>query len=247
MRTVKNLQKTRRAFIALRLMAHMTIWLDGEREKDRVAETGSDERADDAAVPFLDPENKIPSKTRETLREVFALFDIGGEGATLTNDEMKQCVKLLPCVLAPILFRLCSSFGAVLVSVFRYLTKANPELSSDTEGLARIMAHMDDDKSGEVEFSEFLDWVAEMESAFAEREEEVFRTMFSMIDEDGGGTITLNELCTKMKHLGEEFNPDDVQEILMEVDKDGSGHLDGEEFAVLVNKVLKPETEQFNA
>jgi Ca2+-binding EF-hand superfamily protein len=50
-----------------------------------------------------------------------------------------------------------------------------------------------------------------------------------------------------MKHLGEEFNPDDVQQILMEVDKDGSGHLDVEEFEVLVNKVLKPETEQFNA
>ena len=48
-----------------------------------------------------------------------------------------------------------------------------------------------------------------------------------------------------MRDLREEFNPDDVQEILMEVDEDGSGHLDVEEFEVLVNKVIKPETEQF--
>jgi len=188
-------------------------------EEDRlVVETGEERAADaDTAVAFIDVDT-VPSKVRETLREVFALFDIGGDGASLTADEMKE-----------------------------YLTTANPVLATDREGLARIMAHMDDDNSGEVEFGEFLDWVAEMEAKFdsPEKQEEVFKTMFSMIDEDGGGTITLNELCTKMRDLREEFNPDDVQEILMEVDEDGSGHLDVEEFEVLVNKVIKPETEQF--
>jgi Ca2+-binding EF-hand superfamily protein len=37
--------------------------------------------------------------------------------------------------------------------------------------------------------------------------------------------------------LGEQFNPDDVMEILKDIDKDGSGLIDLDEFAQLVSNV----------
>eukprot|EP00936_MAST-01D_sp_MAST-1D-sp1_P001148 g1148.t1 len=210
-RKVQNLHKTRRAFLALQLMAHMTMWLDDKRKKD--ASLLATQAPDTTGQDFLG-ENaaQISSKVKATIREVFALFDIGGEGDSLTQEEMEQ-----------------------------YLQQANPNLHEDREGMAMILNHMDDDNSGEVEFEEFLDWVAEMEHTYGSTPQMHTKTrsvMFHMIDDDDSGFISLNELCAKMRQLREDFNPDDVQEVIMEVDDDRSGHLDFEEFEQLVDKVL---------
>ena len=207
-RKVQNLHKTRRAFLALQLMAHMSMWLDDKRKKDAMVTQQAC-----TAQDFLgDNASQISSKVKATIREVFALFDIGGEGDSLTQEEMEQ-----------------------------YLQQANPNLHQDREGMAMILNHMDDDNSGEVEFEEFLDWVAEMEHTYGSSPEMHTKTrsvMFHMIDDDDSGFISLNELCAKMRQLREDFNPDDVQEVIMEVDDDRSGHLDFEEFEQLVDKVL---------
>ena len=51
-----------------------------------------------------------------------------------------------------------------------------------------------------------------------------------MADDDGNGTIDVNELCTLMKKLGFSPNEDRVREIVDKVDHNQNGELEFDEF-----------------
>ena len=48
-----------------------------------------------------------------------------------------------------------------------------------------------------------------------------FREAFSLFDRDGDGTITTVELGTVMESLGLNSDPDELNEMIREVDEDG--------------------------
>ncbi|KAJ7365241.1 translation elongation factor EF1B gamma [Desmophyllum pertusum] len=64
----------------------------------------------------------------------------------------------------------------------------------------------------------------------------------SLFDRDGDGTITTVELGTVMESLGLNSDPDELNEMIREVDEDGSGAVDFEEFCVLMQKKIAQET-----
>jgi|EP00670_Eutreptiella_braarudii_P000700 calmodulin len=65
-----------------------------------------------------------------------------------------------------------------------------------------------------------------------------FKDAFSMFDKDGDGTIDTTELGTVMRNLGQEPSEDEIIEMIKEVDGDGSGAIDFEEFLILMAKQL---------
>ncbi|ELT88073.1 hypothetical protein CAPTEDRAFT_162839 [Capitella teleta] len=66
-----------------------------------------------------------------------------------------------------------------------------------------------------------------------------FREAFSLFDKDGDGTITTKELGTVMRSLGQNPSEDELQDMVNEVDIDGNGEIDFEEFLQMMAKKMK--------
>lgn len=68
-----------------------------------------------------------------------------------------------------------------------------------------------------------------------------FKQAFDIFDEDGGGDISTRELARVMKLLGQTPSPDQLNQIVQEVDSDGSGTIDFDEFLVMMVMQLREE------
>ena len=80
--------------------------------------------------------------------------------------------------------------------------------------------------SGFIDFDEF---VAVMDEFMPVDDAEQMRQAFAVIDKDGSGKISADELRQVMRSIGEtEFTDDDVDEIIREIDMDGDGEVDYE-------------------
>merc|ERR1711893_145843 len=66
-----------------------------------------------------------------------------------------------------------------------------------------------------------------------------FREAFSLFDKDGDGTITTKELGTVMRSLGQNPSDEELQDMINEVDVDGNGEIDFEEFLQMMAKKMK--------
>jgi len=68
-----------------------------------------------------------------------------------------------------------------------------------------------------------------------------FKAAFDIFDTDGGGDISTAELGTVMRMLGQTPSKEELDEIIEEVDEDGSGSIDFEEFLVMMVRLLKED------
>uniref|UniRef100_A0A669CID3 Troponin C, skeletal muscle n=1 Tax=Oreochromis niloticus TaxID=8128 RepID=A0A669CID3_ORENI len=68
-----------------------------------------------------------------------------------------------------------------------------------------------------------------------------FKAAFDMFDTDGGGDISTKELGTVMRMLGQNPTREELDEIIEEVDEDGSGTIDFEEFLVMMVRLMKED------
>ncbi|KAK3750704.1 hypothetical protein QZH41_005744 [Actinostola sp. cb2023] len=71
-----------------------------------------------------------------------------------------------------------------------------------------------------------------------------FREAFSIFDVDGSGTITVDELEMVMKNLGEKVDRKELEQMVNEVDEDGSGEIEFEEFCEMMSKKMQQEEEE---
>lgn len=77
-----------------------------------------------------------------------------------------------------------------------------------------------------------------------------FRDAFDMFDKDRDGSITAKELGNIIKSLNQHTSDIEIQEMINEVDIDGNGKIDFEEFVSLMNRRMKEtdtEEEVINA
>ncbi|KAH7445583.1 hypothetical protein KP509_01G015900 [Ceratopteris richardii] len=66
-----------------------------------------------------------------------------------------------------------------------------------------------------------------------------FKEAFSLFDKDGDGNITMLELGTVMRSLGQDPTDAELQEMINEVDADRNGTIDFPEFLGLMARKLK--------
>lgn len=66
-----------------------------------------------------------------------------------------------------------------------------------------------------------------------------FKEAFSLFDKDGDGSITTKELGTVMRTLGQNPTEAELQDMISEVDADGSGTIDLSEFLNLMARRMK--------
>ncbi|CAL9104025.1 unnamed protein product [Musa textilis] len=63
-----------------------------------------------------------------------------------------------------------------------------------------------------------------------------FQEAFCLFDKDGDGCITLEELGTVIKSLGQNPSEEELQEMIREVDSDGNGTIEFAEFLNLMSR-----------
>merc|ERR1712070_361470 len=103
-----------------------------------------------------------------------------------------------------------------------------------------MIADLDKDKSGCVNFDEFLYiMVAQMRAAekFAEdhNQEQEFLDAFKTLDSDGNGYVDAEELRFKMQNYGSmKLSDEECDEMLREADINGDGKLDFQEFVKMM-------------
>ena len=97
-----------------------------------------------------------------------------------------------------------------------------------------MIADIDKDGSGTIDFEEFLQMMtAKMGSR--DTKEEILKA-FRLFDDDNSGTITFKDLKRVAKELGENLTDEELQEMIDEADRDGDGEVNEEEFYRIMKK-----------
>jgi len=102
--------------------------------------------------------------------------------------------------------------------------------------LKEIIDEVDDDGSGMLEFEEFTELAAKF--LIEEDEEELkneLKEAFRIYDKDGQGFITNDVLREILKEIDPKLTEADLDGIIEEVDEDGSGTMDLDEFMEMMS------------
>ena len=71
--------------------------------------------------------------------------------------------------------------------------------------------------------------------------EQKCRDMFDLVDEDGSGEIDRAELCKLCVKLGRDLKPSELDDAMRDMDADGSGAVDYDEFRPWFKKLLSSD------
>ena len=98
----------------------------------------------------------------------------------------------------------------------------------------RIFASVDADHSGEIGLQEFMQACANKESLLDEKQ---LKISFSFFDKDGSGTVTVEELKEALG-IGKNIDEKVWEDVIKEVDENGDGEIDFEEFKNMMQKLV---------
>ncbi|XP_072991807.1 calmodulin-1-like [Typha latifolia] len=103
------------------------------------------------------------------------------------------------------------------------------------EELHDMIKEVDMDGNGTIDFEEFLNLMAKkMKETDADEE---LKEAFDVFDKDKNGFISPSELRSVLINLGEIMTDEEVEEMIMEVDMDGDGQVNYEEFVHMMKGV----------
>ncbi|XP_064085615.1 troponin C, isotype gamma-like [Macrobrachium nipponense] len=104
------------------------------------------------------------------------------------------------------------------------------------KNLAEVITDTAKDGSGQLEFPQFVDLAAKF---LIEEDEEALkaelREAFRIYDKEGNGFITTDVLREILQEIDNKLTPADLDGIIEEVDEDGSGTLDFDEFMEMMS------------
>lgn len=100
------------------------------------------------------------------------------------------------------------------------------------EELKEILEEIDEDGSGEIEFGEFCQLCAKflVEEPDEETMKAELKEAFRVYDKGAQGFITTGQLREIIAELDTRLSPEDLDGIIEEIDEDGSGTMDFDEF-----------------
>jgi len=104
------------------------------------------------------------------------------------------------------------------------------------EELEEILKEIDEDGSGEIEFGEFCQLCAKflVEDPDIETMKRELKDAFRIYDKEGEGFITMDTLRDLISELLAPLTPDELDGIIEELDEDGSGTMDFDEFCEMM-------------
>ena len=102
-----------------------------------------------------------------------------------------------------------------------------------TEGEIIDMIHeVDLDQNGVIDFHEFISLMARKTKGIENENE--FLDAFKVFDRDGNGLISATELRHVITNTGDTLTDEQVDEMIREADIDGDGHINYEEFVLMM-------------
>lgn len=142
----------------------------------------------------------------------------------LTKDERDEIDKV---------FRALDVHGDGMLSkeLIRTGYKEQFDKAITDKELDEMFEKVDTDKSGEIDYSEFV--VAAMSRSKLNKESKL-RSAFNRFDADGGGTIDKKELRKMLSFGGELIAQDVIDGIMAKVDANGDGDISFDEFVGLM-------------
>jgi len=97
--------------------------------------------------------------------------------------------------------------------------------------LKDLIDEIDSDGSGELEFEEFTGLAAKfLGEEDAEAMQQELREAFRLYDKEGNGYINVSDLREILRALDDAVGEDELDEMITEIDTDGSGTVDFDEF-----------------
>ncbi|XP_067009146.1 troponin C, isoallergen Bla g 6.0101 [Anabrus simplex] len=101
----------------------------------------------------------------------------------------------------------------------------------DDDILKEIINEVDADGSGELEFEEFVQLASRfLVEEDSEALQEELKEAFRLYDKEGNGYITTSVLREILKELDDKLSKEDLDMMIAEIDTDGSGTVDFDEF-----------------
>ncbi|GAB2297093.1 hypothetical protein Dimus_031192 [Dionaea muscipula] len=102
--------------------------------------------------------------------------------------------------------------------------------------LHALLANMDANGNGYVEFEELVDAISpEMDTQILINQEQLLE-VFRSFDRDGNGYITASELAGSMAKMGHPLTYKELTEMMREADTDGDGVISFNEFASVMGR-----------
>merc|ERR1711977_376439 len=117
-----------------------------------------------------------------------------------------------------------SDMGTVLRSLGQNPTEAE---------LQALMEEVDKDKSGTIEFDEFVDLMARTNKSKDQMEEEI-KNAFLTFGADNSGYITREELVETLTTMGDPVDEETINGMIAEADLDGDGKINYAEFTKIM-------------
>lgn len=124
------------------------------------------------------------------------------------------------------------------------------------QDIARVIAALDSSHDGSVDFDEFFNYAIHISFENAQSPREISGGIFDLVDK-GNSTllvaaeeevdedeeekeqdeIDLAELCKALEAMRQELSPDDVYNVIKDIDEDGNGRLNKHEFHELLDRL----------
>merc|ERR1719510_1489641 len=98
-----------------------------------------------------------------------------------------------------------------------------------------MIADIDDDGSGEIDFEEFLRMMTKKMLNKDPKEE--MKLIFRFFDDDDTGKISIANLRRVAEEAGERMSDRALQEMIEEADQDGDGEVNEEEFFRILRRL----------
>lgn len=101
-----------------------------------------------------------------------------------------------------------------------------------SDWLEKMEDEIDTEGTGYIEYEEFKNLVCQ--KIQEDEDERELKEIFRVLDKEKKGEVNVNELRWILKSLGDDLTEDDIDDMIMDVDTDGSGWVDYDEFAKLM-------------
>jgi len=98
--------------------------------------------------------------------------------------------------------------------------------------LEQLEGDIDTEGTGYITLDEFIDIVKR--KIQADEDERELKEIFRVLDKEKKGEVNVNELRWILKNLGDDLTEEDIDDMIADVDTDGSGWVDYDEFSKLM-------------